>query len=123
MKSFEELACWKTARELRKEVSRITKTFPEDEKFRLVDQMLRCSRSVTANIAEGYGKFYIKDNVRYCRSGKGSLTELKDHFLVALDEGYINISEYKNKAEEIEHCIKILNGYINYLNKMNESKM
>lgn len=54
MKSFEELACWKAARELRKDVSRLTKTFPIEEKYKLVDQMLRSSRSVTSNIAEGY---------------------------------------------------------------------
>ena len=122
MKSFEELECWKTARELRREVSRITKIFPLEEKYKLVDQMLRCSRSVTANIAEGFGKFYTKDNVRYCRSARGSLYELKDHFIVALDEGYIKEEEYENKKNEIDTCLKILNGFINYLNNAEISR-
>ena len=122
MRSFEELECWKTARELRREVSRITKTFPPEEKFKLIDQMLRCSRSVTANIAEGFGKFYTKDNVRYCRSARGSLYELKDHFIVALDEEYLKIEEYDNKKNEIDTCLKILNGYINYLSRAETSR-
>ncbi|HLP11760.1 MAG TPA: four helix bundle protein [Flavobacteriales bacterium] len=117
MKSFEELECWKAARELRKEVSKLTKTFPEEEKYKLKDQMLRCSRSVTNNIAEGFGRFYAKDNIRFCRNSKGSLYELTDHFIVAFDENYITEQELKINREAVENCLRILNGYINYLNR------
>ncbi len=57
MKSFEELECWKIGAEIRREVSRLVKKIPSQEKFALISQMLRCSRSVTNNIAEGYGRF------------------------------------------------------------------
>ena len=120
MKTFEELDCWKLSRELKKDVSRIVKSFPDNEKYKLVDQMLRCSRSVTSNIAEGFGKFYLKDNIRYCRNSKGSLNELKDHFITAFDEDYIDIKLLTSKKLEIDRCIQVLNGYMNYLNKMNE---
>lgn len=54
MNSFKELEVWKSARELRKSISNLTKDFPKEEKYRLVDQITRSSRSVAANVAEGF---------------------------------------------------------------------
>tara|TARA_A100000171_G_scaffold27947_1_gene26040 strand:- start:176 stop:355 length:180 start_codon:yes stop_codon:yes gene_type:complete len=58
MKSFKDLEAWKKGRVLRNDISALTKTFPVEEKFKLVDQLIRASRSVTANLAEGYGRFH-----------------------------------------------------------------
>ncbi len=121
-KSFKELEAWKKARELRKEISVLVKTFPPEEKYRLVDQMIRASRSVTANIAEGYGRFHYQENIQFCRQARGSLTELQDHILVALDEAYINTEIESGFDNKIEECIRILNGYINYLIKSKQTK-
>lgn len=49
-RTFENLEVWKKGRELRKYISSLTKKFPKEEKFDLVKQMIRASRSVTANI-------------------------------------------------------------------------
>lgn len=116
-KSFKDLEVWKRGRQLRIEFSTLVKTFPSDEKYRLVDQMVRASRSVTANIAEGYGRFHYQENVQFCRISRGSLTELQDHLTVAFDEGYISEEEEKHLTEKTEECIRILNGYINFLLK------
>lgn len=121
-KSFKELEAWKKARELRKEVSLLVKTFPAEEKYMLVDQMIRASRSVTANIAEGYGRFHYQENIQFCRQARGSLTELQDHIIVALDEAYINTEIENGFDNKIEECIRILNGYINYLIKSKQTK-
>lgn len=117
IKTFEDLNCWIKGRELRLKVSNLIKTFPEHEKFELTSQMRRASRSVTHNIAEGYGRFHYKENAQFCRISRGSLYELLDQILVAEDEGYIDKEEYLNLKEIIVDCIKILNGYINYLIK------
>lgn len=113
--SFEELECWKSCTELRRYVSGVVKKFPSDEKYELVSQMRRSSRSATHNIAEGYGRFHFKENVRFCRMSKGSLMELKDQFITALDEGYINESELDFSKNLIDKSVRILNGYMNYL--------
>lgn len=100
---------------MRNEISQMTKSFPKDEKFKLIDQMIRASRSVTANIAEGYGRYHYQENIQFCRHSRGSLTELQDHLTVATDEKYISEDtqiEYNNKIEE---CIRMLNGYIRFL--------
>tara|TARA_R110001592_G_scaffold96041_1_gene276135 strand:- start:5033 stop:5410 length:378 start_codon:yes stop_codon:yes gene_type:complete len=121
MKSFKDLEAWKKGRVLRGDISALTKTFPVEEKFKLVDQMIRASRSVTANLAEGYGRFHYQENIQFCRVSRGSLTEIQDHITVAYDEGYINKELAKKYDEQVEECIRIINGYINYLIKSKES--
>ncbi|GHE69372.1 four helix bundle protein [Roseivirga thermotolerans] len=123
MRTFKELEVWKQTRELRKEIAQLVKRFPTDEKYKLTDQMIRAARSVTANIAEGYGRFHYQENIQFCRISRGSLTELQDHLTVAVDEGYIDESEEKLFDIRIEECIRILNGYINYLLKSKLTKL
>ena len=115
--TFEDLAVWQLCRELRKKVSNLVKSFPKNEQYRLVDQMVRASRSVTANIAEGYGRYHYQENIQFCRQARGSLYESLDHFIVALDERYIKQSELEEFRTEIFESVKILNGYIKYLQK------
>ncbi|WP_347272787.1 four helix bundle protein [Candidatus Kuenenia sp.] len=115
--TFETLEVWKKARELRKEISKLTKALPSDERFRLADQMIRASRSVTANIAEGHGRYHFQENIQFCRQARGSLYEVLDHLTVALDENYISEEEFNILKTKIFVVIKILNGYISYLKK------
>ena len=115
--SFEDLDAWKLARELRKKISLVVKKFPKEETYSLVDQMKRASRSATANIAEGHGRFHYQDNIRFCRQSKGSLYELIDHSITAHDEGFISDAEFEETKALVLRTIKTLNGYIRYLNR------
>jgi len=120
-KSFEELACWKEARNLRLFVkTAIITKLPDSEKFALMDQIKRSSRSVGNNIAEGYGRFHFQENIQFCRMARGSLFETLDHGIIAFDEGYIS-EENLNELRTIHNkTLLILNGYIKYL--MNQKK-
>jgi four helix bundle protein len=113
--SFEDLECWKVGRQLRVFCRKITKELPKEEQYRLSDQIVRASRSITANIAEGFGRFHFQENIQFCRQSRGSLTELLDHFIVALDEGYISESVFKEFKQLYSYCLLLLNGYIQYL--------
>lgn len=93
--SFEELEVWKFSRDFRKEISTVTKKFPKSEQYELTKQIKRSSRSVTANIAEGHGRYGFKDNTRFIRISAGSLKETLDHLYVALDEEYITAKEFE----------------------------
>ncbi|MEJ0057228.1 MAG: four helix bundle protein [Bacteroidota bacterium] len=117
MKSFEDLDCWKRSAALRRRLSSVVKGFPKEEKYRLVDQIIRASRSVTANIAEGFGRYHYQVYIQYCRQARGSLFELVDHLIVANEEQYITESQLKELKSEIEVCLAVLNGFINYLSK------
>ncbi|MFM9944947.1 MAG: four helix bundle protein [Bacteroidia bacterium] len=118
MNSFEELEVWKECRQLKIYISKLSKTFLSDEKYKLTDQIIRSSRSVNANISEGFGRFHFQENIQYCRQARGSLFETLEHIYTAFDEQYIDdtiVSEFKNKYEK---CLKLLNGYIAYLLKV-----
>lgn len=117
IKSFEEVECWKACTELRRFIIKLVKKFPLDEKYVLTSQIRRASRSITNNIAEGYGRFHFKENAQFCRQSRGSIYERKDHIIIALDEAYIFEEEYDHFIELYNKALIILNGYINYLVK------
>lgn len=122
IKTFEDLECWKKARRLRIKISELAKTFPNDEKFGLTSQIVRAIRSVSHNIAEGYGRFHFRENAQFCRTSRGSLYEVLEQVIVANEEGYITENVLKEIRKDILENIKILNGYINYLVKCAENK-
>lgn len=115
--SFEELECWKEGADLRRKIRVIVKNFPPEEKYKLIDQLIRASRSVTANIAEGFGRYHYKENAKFCRISRGSLNEIIDHLIVANEEQYLSDKEFAELKIKTNKCILILNGYIKYLIK------
>jgi four helix bundle protein len=119
-RTFESLDVWGEARTLRRMISALVKTFPAVEKLRLADQMIRASRSVTANIAEGYGRYHFQENIQFCRQARGSLFELIDHLTVCEDEDYVSREQLSSTKDHILHTIKLVNGYVGYLKKQKE---
>lgn len=117
IQTFEDLEVWKEGVKLRRMISELIKTLPKSEQYLLSDQMKRASRSVTANIAEGYGRFHYQENIQYCRQARGSLYELLDHLSVCVDENYMTKALYGEIREQTIITIKLVNGFINYLNK------
>lgn len=118
---FESLEVWKQARIFRKMIIAISRTLPSEEKYRLTDQIKRASRSVTANIAEGYGRFHYLDNIKFCRDARGSLNETLDHITVAFGEAYISSEQLTASRMQFEKVLKLLNGYIGYLKKQKQT--
>ena len=121
-RSFEELEIYKKSCVFRKKIFDLSKTFPSSEKFKLVDQLVRSTRKCPANIAEGHGRYHYQENIQFCRIARGSLTEAQDHLNCAYECDYITINlrdEYKNEAKTI---IKMINGYINYLDRQKKEE-
>jgi four helix bundle protein len=118
--AFETLEIWIEGRELRKSFSVLVKTFPPEEKYRLTDQIVRASRSVTNNIAEGHGRFHYREYIQFCRHSHGSLYELLDQICIASDENYIDDKIYNDFKDKINTIIRKVNGFISYLKKQKE---
>jgi four helix bundle protein len=118
IQSFEDLDCWKAGRELRLWVARsIVPALPKEERYRLGDQVLRAARSITANIAEGYGRFHYLDNSKFCSNARGSCTEVLDHLITAVDEQLISAEMLGVGREKVTRTLQLLNGYIAYLKR------
>ncbi|TLY45331.1 MAG: four helix bundle protein [Nitrospirae bacterium] len=92
----------------------LARTFPKEEKYRLTDQVIRASRSVTANLAEGYGRFHYSESIQFARHARGSLYELLDHLTVARDEGIVNAEKFQQMRAEVGRAIAVVNGYIRH---------
>ena len=121
-KSFLDLDAWKSCRELRKMIWTFCKTLPPIEKLRLADQIIRASRSATANIAEGYGRYNYQESIQYFRMSRGSLMEIRDHLSVALDCDYFSTEEYQTLDSLTVSCLRLTNGYINFLIRQKKTR-
>ncbi len=113
--SFTELTVWRKARFLKIEIQELAKSFPIDEKYRLVDQLIRSARSINSNISEGHGRYTYKDQLHFCIQARGSLSETLNHLIDAFDSKYINEEKLKYFKSIIDEVGKLLNGYIIFL--------
>ncbi|MBK8311866.1 MAG: four helix bundle protein [Chitinophagaceae bacterium] len=117
MQTLDTLEVYISAKAFRKEVVQIANTFPKEEKFLLVAQIKDSARSISANIAEGYGRFHYQEAIQFCRIARGSLLETYDHLSSALDENYITEIIFSDLKLKQAHLLKMINGYIAYLKR------
>jgi four helix bundle protein len=112
IRDFKDLETWRFARQLRADVYRICRHLPKEETFGLTSQMRRAAVSVTANIAEGFGRYSYQENIQFCRQSRASVYELRDHFTTAQDAGYISNEGFASLEKLAISVIKPLNGYL-----------
>lgn len=104
IKDFTDLIVWQKAHELSIRIYKLTDNFPKAEQYSLTSQMRRASSSVTATIAEGFGRKSSKDQEHFYVMASGSLYELRDHLYLALGVGYL---EKATQIELNEQCMKV----------------
>jgi four helix bundle protein len=112
IKDFKDLEVWQVARELRKEINRVASALSDFEKFALASQLRRASTSVTANLAEGFGRFGYQENAQLCSQARGSLYEVRDHLTTCVDEGYLEAGEGQRLDKLTQTVARLLNGYL-----------
>jgi four helix bundle protein len=94
-KSFMDLEIWQKAHTFVLEVYRITRSFPQEERFGLVTQFRRAAVSIAANIAEGFRKYGAADKARFLNIAEGSLEECRYYCILSQDLGYGNTQELR----------------------------
>jgi four helix bundle protein len=110
------LPVYKTCRSFRKKISSLTKKYlPKSEDYNLKAQVMDSSRSITANIAEGFGRFHYQENIQFCRQSGGSLAETLEHMVTAYDDKYITKEILGEINKDYKECLKQINGNIKYL--------
>jgi four helix bundle protein len=117
IKSFEQLIAWQKAQELAVSMYEITKRFPANEKFALTNQVRRAANSVSANIAEGFGRRSPKDKVQFYTIAYGSLLEVKNYLYLAEKLGYINNVDRGNANNTVLDVQKLINALIKSITK------
>lgn len=109
---FTDLNAWKEAHSLVLEIYRLTKLFPREELYALIDQLRRAAISIVSNIAEGFSRESYKEKVQFYAVAKGSLTEVQSQLLVARDLAYISQDAYMIVSSRTVVVHKLLSGLI-----------
>jgi len=120
-KTFEDIKAWQLGRKFRKEIYDMTKKFPKEEMYVLTPQIRRATISITANIAEGYGRYFFQESIQFCRMARGSVNEVLGHLYTALDEKYITRKEFERVYKNGREIERAINGYIDFLKKQKEN--
>mgnify|MGYP000247620299 CR=1 FL=1 len=115
MNKYEDLKIWKKAMNLVEEVYSLMEKLPDDEKFGLTSQIKRSSVSIPSNVAEGYGRNYTKDYSRFLQISRGSLFEMQTQLEIALNLGFITISDLEDLKKLSVEVEKMLNSLISKL--------
>jgi four helix bundle protein len=110
---FEELKVWQLARAFRKKIYDITSKMPKEEKYALISNMRDAACSITRNIAEGFGRYHLQENIQFCRQSRGSLNEVLDDLYTSLDAGHVSQEVFTAIYESGREVERVLNGYIN----------
>jgi four helix bundle protein len=114
---FEDMPIWHDSQDFAVSVYETTKSFPSDEQYGLISQMRRSSSSISANIAEGFGRNSHKDTANFYRIANGSLLETKNFIYLAKRLGYIN-TEYETrlieKSENLQNQISAILKYFKH---------
>lgn len=113
IKNIEDLVVWQKARLLNKKIYECTALFPSNEKNNLVSQLRRASASVCANIAEGFGRYHFQESIQFYRTARGSLSEIKSHLYLAMDQAYLRENALKELFSVLNEIGKMLNSLIN----------
>jgi four helix bundle protein len=115
-KDFTSLSCWKEPRALKLFIYQdVISVLPNRERYNLDIQIRKASCSVTANIAEGYGRFHFQEGLQFYRISRASLYELKDHLITARDLNFIDEQSFKKGLQFLEKNKISLNGFINFV--------
>lgn len=113
---FEDMTVWQEAQVFAVSVYKITKAFPKDEQYGITSQLRRASSSVSANIAEGFGRKSNKDRAHFYQIALGSLLESKNFIYLSAKLDYINQKDADNLIESSESVHKQIRAILRYFN-------
>ena len=114
-KKFEEIECWKRARQLTRRVYAVTNEPAFSKDYGLKDQIRRASVSVMSNIAEGYDRSGTAEFVHFLATAKGSAAEVKCQLYVAVDQGYIQDDRFDELSALATETGSMVAGLMRYL--------
>ena len=114
-KKFEEIECWKKARELTRRIYDVTNEPRFARDFGLKDQIRRAAVSVMSNIAEGYDRSGTAEFVHFLATAKGSAAEVRCQLYVAVDQGYIQEEHFVELSALAAETARMVAGLMKYL--------
>jgi len=112
MESFTQLTAWESGLDLVKDIYRLTKLLPPDERFGLTSQLRRASTSILANIAEGFSRRSPADKVHKYIIARGECSEVMAFLMIIESIGFLQRKEIQRSLELSELTGRLISGLI-----------
>ena len=109
---YQDLKIWQRSIKLVGQIYKITKVFPNDERFGLISQIRRSAISIPSNIAEGFGRWGNKEYRHFLYISLGSCAELTTQLVISFNLGYISENEKNELVDETDQISKMTTGLI-----------
>jgi four helix bundle protein len=107
---FSDLTVWQKAHELTLATYRLTEKFPRSEQYGIVSQLRRSSASVSANIAEGFGRRTTKELLRCLQISRGELEETRYFLILSRDLQHISSNDFENMNGQCDSVGQLINA-------------
>jgi len=118
LESLQRLDVWRKATAFAVEINReVLPLLPPEEKWAMAQQLRRASQCIPANIAEGNGRYYYQDNIRFCYIARGSLQETISFLSLAFELDYLPKELFDKLFDHGNDISRLINGYTAYLKK------
>lgn len=114
-KSFKDMNIWQESMDIAVEIFKLTENLPRKEDYEFTSQIRRSALSISANIAEAFGRNHKFDKLNFYYFSRGSIAETQSHLEYGKRVGYINEVTFKNVDEKLNDIYKKINSLIKSL--------
>jgi four helix bundle protein len=112
---FEDLECWRQAKELMKMIYELIKNKAFSKDYRLRDQITGAGISIMNNIVEGFDSQSNNEFMRFLRIARRSISEVQNCLYIAIEQNYIDQKEFDKTYEHCKRTRKVTDGLLRYL--------
>jgi four helix bundle protein len=116
IKDFKDLIIWQKGMDIAEKCYYLTKYFPKEELYGMVQQIRRASVSIPANIAEGYGRTSPGDYARFLNISQGSINELQTHLILCQRVGLCEEADIKSIISLLLEETRMISSLLKKLN-------
>ena len=114
---MEDLQVYQLSMDIGEKVGQIVNTWDYFSKDTIGKQLVKAADSIAANLSEGYGRFFYKENKQFCYYSRGSLHETKTWLKKSHNRGLINGDTFQSLIKDVDALSVKLNNYINKIGK------